>query len=290
MNDASQQAAPPGPLAQAEGERRGFFQDFGAEYAANGLIGFMFAATGPVAIVISTGTQGGLSAAQLASFMFGIFFVNGLITVGMSWWYRQPLCLFWTIPGTVLVGPSLQHFSYAEVIGAFYATALLIFLLGVSGLVGRAMRVVPMPIVIGMVAGVLLRFGLDLVRALIATWRWPGRWWRCSWLLSAIPALGRRLPPLIGALVAGARPRRGPRAVRRGGAWRAAMGAPVDASARMVAGGDGGVGGSARHHGAGGAERPGFRGLAGGRAPAAGHRRDRALWRRLGCSARWWGP
>ena len=37
---------------------------------------------------------------------------------------------------------------------------------GGSGLVRRAMGAVPMPIVMGMVAGVFLRFGLDLVRAL----------------------------------------------------------------------------------------------------------------------------
>ena len=178
--------------------------DFGAEYAANGFIGFMFAATGPVAIVISAGTQGGLSAAELASFLFGIFFVNGLITLGMSWAYRQPLCFFWTIPGAVLVGPALQHFSYPQVIGAFYATAALILLLGVSGLVGRAMRVVPMPVVMGMVAGVFLRFGLDLVRALNTDLALTGPMVAVFLALTAAPGLGRRMPPLIGALLVGA--------------------------------------------------------------------------------------
>ncbi len=183
---------------------RALMADFGPDYAANGFIGFMFAATGPVAIVIAAGTQGGLSAAQLASFLFGIFFVNGLITLGMSWRYRMPLCFFWTIPGTVLVGPALQHFSYPQVIGAFYATAGLILLLGVSGLVGRAMRAVPMPIVMGMVAGVFLRFGLDLVRALNTDLALAGPMVAVFLALTACPAWGRRLPPLIGALLVGA--------------------------------------------------------------------------------------
>src|SRR2546430_6381246 len=75
------------------------------------------------------------------------------------------MVFFWTIPGTVLVGPALGHLSYAEVIGAYIATGILMLALGLSGWVRRAMEAVPMPIVMGMVAGVVLRFGLDLVFA-----------------------------------------------------------------------------------------------------------------------------
>jgi len=178
--------------------------DFGPRYAANGFIGWVFAATAPVAVILSVGTRGGLSEAELASWIFGVFFINGLISILFCWLYRQPLAFFWTIPGTVLVGPALGHLSFAEVIGAFYATGALMLVLGATGWVKRAMHAVPMPIVMGMVAGVFLRFGLDLIRSLhddaaivapmIAVWL----------LLSVAPTLGRRLPPLIGALLIGA--------------------------------------------------------------------------------------
>lgn len=166
-------------------------------------MGFIFAATGPVAIILSVGTGGGLTEAQIISWMFGVFFINGLITLILSWSYRTPLCFFWTIPGTVLVGPALQHLSFAEVIGAFYGTGILIFLVGVSGLVKRAMAVTPMPIVMGMVAGVFLRFGLDVVRFLHEDFAIAGPMAIAFILLSIMPALGRRIPPLIGALIAG---------------------------------------------------------------------------------------
>jgi len=178
--------------------------DFGPIYAANGFIGLVFTASGPVAIVLSVGTGGGLSPAELASWVFGAFFVNGFITLIMSWRYRQPLAFFWTIPGTVLVGPSLQHLSFPEVIGAYYATSLLILALGLSGWVKRAMQVVPMPIVMGMVAGVFLRFGLDLVRALHSDVAIAAPMLITFFALWAVPALGRRMPPLIGALLVGA--------------------------------------------------------------------------------------
>ncbi|HRM47644.1 MAG TPA: benzoate/H(+) symporter BenE family transporter [Alicycliphilus sp.] len=178
--------------------------DFGPREAANGFIGWVFSATAPVAIILAVGTRGGLSEAELASWVFGVFFINGLISIFFSWLYRQPLAFAWTIPGTVLVGPALGHLSFAEVIGAFYVTGALMLALGATGWVKRAMRAVPMPIVMGMVAGVFLRFGLDLIRSLhedalivapmILVWL----------LLTVFPALGRRLPPLIGALLIGA--------------------------------------------------------------------------------------
>src|SRR5262249_30215304 len=70
--------------------------------------------------------------------------------------------IFWTIPGTVLVGQSLTHLTFHQVVGAFYVTSVLMLVLGATGSVKRAMELVPLPIVMGMVAGVFLRFGLDL--------------------------------------------------------------------------------------------------------------------------------
>ena len=183
---------------------REIWADFGPLYATNAVIGLLFAATGPTAIILSVGTAGHLTPAELASWIFGIFFVNGIITIAMSWSYRQPLCFFWTIPGTVLVGPALQHLPFAEVIGAYYVTALVILGLGASGWMERAMRAVPMPIVMGMVAGVFLRFGLDLVRALHGDPAIAVPMVVVFFALAAVPALARRMPPLIGALLVGA--------------------------------------------------------------------------------------
>src|SRR5262245_6733132 len=118
---------------------RKVFSDFGATYAANGFVGWVFSATAPVAIILSVGTQGGLSEAELASWIFGVFFINGITTILYCWLYRQPLAFFWTIPGTVLVGPALKHLSFPEVVGAFYATGVLMLVLGTTGWVRRVM-------------------------------------------------------------------------------------------------------------------------------------------------------
>src|SRR5690606_21401287 len=173
-------------------------------YAANGLIGFIFAATGPVAVILAVGLGGGLSEAQLASWIFGSFFLNGLLSIAFCLMYQRPLVFFWTIPGTVLVGPALTHLSFAEVIGAFLATGLLMLVLGLLGWVRRLMEAIPMPIVMGMVAGVFLRFGTDLVFAVRDTWTIAVPMIAVFLALSSSPAAARRMPPLIGALLLGA--------------------------------------------------------------------------------------
>lgn len=178
--------------------------DFGALFASNGFIGWLFAATGPVAIILAAGSRGGLSESEIASWIFGVFFFNGLITILFCWLYRQPLAFFWTIPGTVLVGQSLTHLNFHEVVGAYYVTGALMLVLGLTGWVKRVMKLVPLSIVMGMVAGVFLRFGLDLVHAVFADTAIAGTMVVTWLLLSWAPQLGRRCPPIIGALIIGA--------------------------------------------------------------------------------------
>src|SRR6476660_725573 len=137
---------PPWPPA---GPRR-LIGDLGGTSVANGLIGLIFSATGPVAVILAAGSAGGLSPAQMASWIFGVFFLNGILTALASWLYRQPLAFFWTIPGTIIVGGSLTHLSWPEVLGAFLVTGLLILTLGLTGRVRQVMAMLPMPIVMAM--------------------------------------------------------------------------------------------------------------------------------------------
>ena len=68
-------------LERPAGAARRFATDVGPVYLANGFIGFLFATTGPLAIILATGMQGGLSQAEIASWVFGAFVLNGLITL-----------------------------------------------------------------------------------------------------------------------------------------------------------------------------------------------------------------
>ena len=142
-------------------------RDLGPQEIGNGLVALIFSASGPIAVILAAAAAGNLSPEQTSSWIFGAFLGNGLLTLWLTYLYRSPQAYFWTIPGTVIVGDSLTHLSFAEVIGAYLATGVLVFLLGWTGLIGRIMAVLPPTIVMAMVAGIFLRFGLDLINASI---------------------------------------------------------------------------------------------------------------------------
>jgi benzoate membrane transport protein len=182
---------------------RQLLADSGGVYVANAVVAFLFSCTGPVAIILSVAAGAGLSEGDIASWIFGGFFLNSLITIAFSLAYRQPLVFLWSIPGSVLLGPALGHVSFAEVVGTFLATGALMLLLGLSGWVRRAMEAVPMPIVMAMVAGVFLRFGIGLVQSfrddLALAFSMTVAWL----VFSALPRFARAVPPLIAALAVG---------------------------------------------------------------------------------------
>ncbi len=169
----------------------------------NAVVAFLFAASAPVAIILAAGAVGGLAETDIASWIFGCFFINGLISLAFCLVYRQPLVFFWTIPGTVLVGQALEHLAFAQVIGAYYVTGVLMLVLGLTGWMRKCMALLPMPIVMAMVAGVFLQFGLDLIFAIRDGFVIAAPMTAVFLLLSAVRPLGRVLPPLIGALVTG---------------------------------------------------------------------------------------
>ncbi|MEO8281837.1 MAG: benzoate/H(+) symporter BenE family transporter [Pseudarthrobacter sp.] len=197
----------PQPLLERPGVRpagvRQVVRDLGLPYVSNGVIGLIFSASGPIAITLAVGAAGGLTEAQLASWVFGILFSGGAATVVMSLLYRQPLGFAWSIPGTVLLGPSLQHLSFAEVVGAFFTSGVLVLALGASGVVRRIKAAVPMPIVMSMVAAVFLKFGTDIVSSTQANPVVAVPMVIAFLVLTAVPALGRFVPPVLGTLAVG---------------------------------------------------------------------------------------
>jgi benzoate membrane transport protein len=182
---------------------RHLLSGFRGVYIVNAVVAFVFAASAPVAIILTAGGAGGLAEADIASWLFGCFFINGLISLAFCLAYRQPLVFFWTIPGTVLVGQALEHLTFAQVIGAYYATGALMLILGLSGWMRKCVNLLPMPIVMAMVAGVFLQFGLNLIFAIRDGFSIAAPMTAIFLLLSGVRALGRAMPPLIGALITG---------------------------------------------------------------------------------------
>jgi benzoate membrane transport protein len=173
-------------------------------HVANALVSFLFACTGPVALILTVGIAGGLKPAEIASWISIAFGLGGVITFAMSYFYRQPLAMAWTIPGTAIVGAGLLKFPYAEIVGAYVVTGALMLVLGLSGAFKKIMDWMPQPIVMAMVAGLFLKFGVLAIDGfdkapIVAVAATAG-----FVLFSLVRSLGRFVPPVVAALAAGA--------------------------------------------------------------------------------------
>lgn len=186
----------PGPVASARA--------FRGINLANGVVSFLFACTGPVALILTVSIAAGLSGDDIASWIFIGFFGSALISIVLSTLYRVPLVFGWTISGTAIVGPALARYDFSDVVGAYFVTGALMFVLGVTGGFKKLMNATPTPIVMAMVAAVFLKFGVLAVDA-FDTALWIALAATAAFLaFSVFPTLSRTIPPVLAALIAGA--------------------------------------------------------------------------------------
>jgi benzoate membrane transport protein len=110
----------------------------------------------------------------------------GATCIGLSLFFRSPVLTAWSTPGAALLSTALVGVPMSDAIGAFIVASLLLTLCGATGWVEAMMRHIPKAIAAGMLAGVLLRFGLDVFQAL-------GKQFLLIGLMLAIYLAGRRM-------------------------------------------------------------------------------------------------
>ncbi|WP_245807741.1 benzoate/H(+) symporter BenE family transporter [Halobacillus massiliensis] len=128
-----------------------------------GTLAAIFGCTGPALIVIGGAQNGGLSQGEMISWLFAIYFFGGLLGIILSLKYKQPIAGAYSIPGAVLVAGALTHFSLNEAAGAYLVSGFIVFVLGISGLIGKIMNWLPLPIVMAMIVGAMIKFGTGMI-------------------------------------------------------------------------------------------------------------------------------
>jgi benzoate membrane transport protein len=122
------------------------------------LVGF----TSTAVIVFQAANAVGAGPAEIASWMWALGLGMGLTCIGLSLRYRMPVVTAWSTPGAAMLITGAAGVSLDEAVGAFMFSGLLIAVAGFSGWFERAINRIPISIASGMLAGVLLRFGLEL--------------------------------------------------------------------------------------------------------------------------------
>ena len=122
------------------------------------LVGFASSAV----IVFQAAQALGASEGEIASWMWALGLGMGVTCIALSLRYRMPVVTAWSTPGAAMLIASSTGVPYAEAIGAFVLSAILMAVAGFSGVFERSLSRIPVSLASGMLAGVLLRFGLDV--------------------------------------------------------------------------------------------------------------------------------
>ncbi len=175
------------------------FKDFSVSAMIAGFVCVLVGFTSSAVIVFQAAHALGASEAQIASMMWALGIGIGLTSIGLSLRYRIPVATAWSTPGAALLITSSSGITMNEAIGAFIVCGGLITLAGFSGWFERAMRRLPMALAAAMLAGILLRFGMDAFASLKTAFAmvFP--------MLCVFLALRRLLPryAVVGALLVG---------------------------------------------------------------------------------------
>ncbi|MGW1790334.1 benzoate/H(+) symporter BenE family transporter [Streptomyces tubercidicus] len=165
-------SAPPQRAAEAAdgspnpGARPGLFRDASLSAVLAGFVAVVVSYSGPLVIVLAAASAGHLNTAQTSSWVWAISIGSGLTCIGLSLRTKMPVITAWSTPGAALLVTSLGAYSYAEAIGAFIVTGLVITLVGLTGVFGWLMRQVPTAVVSAMLAGILFSFGTGVFSSL----------------------------------------------------------------------------------------------------------------------------
>ena len=113
------------------------------------------------AIIYQMFQAAGASPAQIGGWLSVLGLAQGIVSIGLSLRYRMPVLAAWSTPGAALLATSFHGISLNEAVGVFVFANLLIVVSGVTGLFARLMNHIPASLAAAMLAGILLRFGLQ---------------------------------------------------------------------------------------------------------------------------------
>lgn len=148
-----------------------------------GFVAVLVGYASSAAIIWQAADAAGADAQQIAGWLTMLGIGMGISTLALTLWYRAPVLTAWSTPGAALLATSLHGSTLNEAVGIFIFASALTLVCGASGLFARLMRLIPHTLSAAMLAGILLRFGLDTFISLQGHFLLCGTMF-ISWLLA----------------------------------------------------------------------------------------------------------
>jgi len=125
-----------------------------------GLISVIVNYGGTFILVFQAARVAGLDPALTASWVWSISIGVGVTGLMLSWMSREPIITAWSTPAAAFLVTALATTSHAEAVGAYMISAAGFVVLGLSGCFERLIRLIPSGVAAGLLAGILLQFGI----------------------------------------------------------------------------------------------------------------------------------
>lgn len=139
--------------------------DWSISATVAGFLAVLISYSGPLIIFFQAAQRAHVSTDMMVSWIWGISIGAAVSGIYLSIKYKTPVITAWTAPGTALLVTLFPNVSLNEAVAAYITSAIVIFLIGVTGYFDKLLKWIPQDVAAGMMAGILFQFGIGLFTA-----------------------------------------------------------------------------------------------------------------------------
>ncbi|QIO09046.1 benzoate/H(+) symporter BenE [Acinetobacter lanii] len=140
-------------------------EDWSISATVAGFLAVLISYSGPLIIFFQAAQKAQVSNAMMVSWIWAISIGAAIAGIFLSIKFKVPIITAWSAPGTALLVTLFPNISLNEAIGAYIASAIVIFIVGITGYFDKLLKWIPQDVAAGMMAGILFQFGLGLFTA-----------------------------------------------------------------------------------------------------------------------------
>ncbi|HDG7212940.1 benzoate/H(+) symporter BenE [Acinetobacter nosocomialis] len=139
--------------------------DWSISATVAGFLAVLISYSGPLIIFFQAAQRAHVSTDMMVSWIWGISIGAAVSGIYLSIKYKTPVITAWSAPGTALLVTLFPNISLNEAVAAYITSAIVIFLIGITGYFDKLLKWIPQDVAAGMMAGILFQFGINLFTA-----------------------------------------------------------------------------------------------------------------------------
>ena len=139
--------------------------DWSISATVAGFLAVLISYSGTLSIFFQAAQKAQVSNTMMISWIWGISIGAAIAGIFLSIKYKVPVITAWSAPGTALLVTLFPNISLNEAVAAYITSAVVIFLIGITGYFDKLLKWIPQDVAAGMMAGILFQFGLGLFTA-----------------------------------------------------------------------------------------------------------------------------